>query len=307
MMKTSFACLALLLVSACSGGSDTVPDPSSSSGSSGTASSTQPTQPPSSSSSSSSSSGSTSSSSSGSSGNPPVVGPPATPADCDQFGAVVCQKLTTCNAFAGQLLGSACAERYASLCKARISAPSSGWTQTGLNACRQAFATATCDVAFGDTPPPACELKGGLALGAACAFDEQCASGECSADSDSCGQCIAKKPPSTKPPTADLGETCDNAGQTAPRCDSLKGLWCDATKKCAPIPLAAVGQACGFLADSLVMCAGGGRCAYGANGQGTCVAEVPVGGSCTKTEECAITSTCFGGKCGYPTAADLCK
>lgn len=312
-MKTSFACFALLLV-ACSGSSDGVPDPASSSGSSGDVSKTEPPSSSSSTSSSSSSSGgstsssSSSSSSSGSSGNPVVLGPPATPADCDAFGTTVCQKLTTCNHIAGQMLGAACAERYASMCKARITAPSTGFTQTALTTCGQAFVSATCDAAFGNAPLPACAFKGGLALNAQCAFDEQCASGECSASSTSCGKCVAAttKPPSA--PEADLGQTCDNAGKTAPRCNSGKGLWCDATSKtCAPIPLVAIGQACGFVGESLVMCSAGGRCDYGANGAGTCVAEVPVGGTCTKTDECAVVTTCFGGKCGYPTASDICK
>jgi hypothetical protein len=95
---------------------------------------------------------------------------------------------------------------------------------------------------------------------------------------------------------------------TAPRCNSGKGLWCNATSKtCASIAFVAVGEACGFVGESLVMCSAGGRCDYGANGAGTCVPEVPVGGACTKTDECAVVSTCFGGKCGYPTAADLCN
>lgn len=274
-MKTSLASFALLLfVAACSGPSGGVPQPSSSS-----------------------------------SGEP--VGLAATAAECDALGTVFCQKLFACNIVAGQMLGSACADRYASSCKARITAPSTGLTQTALATCQQAFTAATCDAAFGSTPPPGCDFKGGLAIDAQCAFDEQCASGDCSATSTSCGKCVAAtlKPPPPPPPQANLGETCDGAGVSAPRCNNAKGLSCDSTKKCAAIELAAIGQPCGFVGESLakVECLAGGRCAYGAKNSGSCTAEVPVGGACAKAEECAFATTCFGGKCGFPTASDLCQ
>lgn len=206
------------------------------------------------------------------------------------------------------MLGSACIERYASSCKARITAPSTGFTHAALTACDQAYATATCAATSGSSAIPACAFKGGLALDAPCAFDEQCTSGKCSSSSSSCGKCVAATANPPVPAEASLGEACDNAGQTAPRCSAGMGLWCDATtKKCAAVPLVALGQPCGVVGESVAMCSAGGRCDYGANGAGTCVAETPVGGTCTDSEECALFTSCVAGKCGYATAADICK
>jgi hypothetical protein len=299
-MKTSFLCFALLLV-ACSGSSGSVADPESSSGGPGDVSSTDPA--PSSSSSSSSTSGST-----GSPDGPIDVGPPASPADCDAFGATVCAKLDACDHIAAEMLGAACTERYAGMCNARSSAPSTGFTTTNLAACEQAFVSATCDAVFGGAPPTACSFKGGLALDAPCAFDEQCASGECSATTNDCGKCIAATPKAPSLPEAGLGEPCSATGNTAPRCNSGFGLVCDAkTSTCTTIPLVAIGQACGFVDGSIVMCKAGGRCASTSSGAGTCVAETPVGGACTKDEQCPFVTSCVAGTCGYATASDICK
>lgn len=305
-MKTSFAfaSLAFALV-ACSGSTDSVADPTgSSSGTTppgDTTSSTSPTQP---------------SPSSTGTGTPtptatatPVVGPPATAADCDAIASSYCTKLSACNYVAAKLFGTACESRMSSWCKARAAAPSTGLTSAGAQVCASALTTLTCDVAFGGSQPVACSFKGGLALNAQCAFDEQCATGNCSATETSCGKCVAAEPPKTPKVTVGLGETCDNSGTTAPQCNSALGLWCDSTKKCAAMPLVGVGQACGFVGQDLVLCEAGGSCRWGSNGSGICVTEIAEGGACNATNkgECAVGTTCVNGACGYATAAALCK
>lgn len=246
--------------------------------------------------------------------NDPVTssGPPATPADCDAFAAKFCPKADACNHLVSKIVGAACEERVAGICKARLSAPGTGFNQTTLAACGNAYTTMTCAKAFGEVQPAACNFKGTLALNSPCAFDDQCASGSCGGnDENTCGKCSpsTSTPPST--PKAGLGEACDNSGQSAPQCNYAFGLWCDsATKKCADIPTVAVGKACGFVGESLVMCNTGAVCSnYGSGGTGTCVAEKGIGAACSAADgdECTFGTACIGGKCAYPTAAAICK
>lgn len=191
-----------------------------------------------------------------------------------------------------------------SWCKARAAAPSTGLTSAGAQACAGALTTLTCDQAFGANQPAMCSFKGGLALNAQCAFDEQCSTGNCSATESSCGKCIAAEPPKVAKPTAGLGEACDTVA-----CNGALGLFCDSTKKCAVMPLVGVGQACGFVGQELVLCEAGGSCRWGTTGSGTCVTEIAEGGACNATNkgECAVGTTCVNGACGYATAAALCK
>lgn len=232
----------------------------------------------------------------------------ATAADCDALATSTCAKLATCNPFAGELIGSACVERHASFCKARITAPSTGYTHSALLACAQAMDTSTCDAAvFAAEPLPACVLKGGMALDASCALDEQCASGNCSATLTSCGKCVPAKPPSSVPPQANAGEACDDARTSAPRCNGGKGLWCNAaTNKCAPVSFVANGEPCGTLAASFATCTAGSRCNYGPTG-GVCVAETAVGAPCSTQLECPLMTACLAGKCSYVSAAAICN
>lgn len=242
---------------------------------------------------------------------PTTSSPPATAAECDAFAAKFCPKADACNHLVSKLLGADCADRVAGICKARLSAPGTGFTSAALTACGNAYSTMTCDQAFGAVQPAACNFKGTLASNTECAFADQCASGYCSGGGDNeCGKCA---PNPVKPPVAlaELGEDCDNAGQAAPQCNTSRGLWCDSgTKKCADIALAGIGQSCGFVGDDLVMCGPGGTCNYGSSGSGTCVAQKAIGASCSAAsgyEECAFGTTCLGGKCVYPTAAAICQ
>lgn len=243
---------------------------------------------------------------------PPVTSPPATPADCDVFAAKFCPKADACHHVVAKMLGTDCESRVAGICKSRLSAPGTGFTQAALASCGIAYATMTCDQAFGAVQPAACNFKGTLPLNSECAFDDQCASGACAGnDDDECGTCAAK--PTTPPakPLGKLGDACDNSGQSAPACNTSLGLWCGAsTNTCVEMKFVALGEACGFVGNELVMCAQGGTCKYGAGGSGTCVAQKPIGASCTSAsgyEECAFGTSCIGGKCAYPTAAAICQ
>jgi hypothetical protein len=242
---------------------------------------------------------------------PTTTSPPATAADCDAFATKFCPKAETCNHLVSKLLGTDCADRVANMCKAHIAAPGTGFTTAALTACGNAYSTLTCDQAFGAVQPTACNFKGTLALNASCAFGDQCATGYCTGTAENeCGKCAASPAAPTTTALAGLGDSCDNAGQSAPRCNSSLGLWCDSgTKKCAEIALAGLGQACGFVGEDLVMCAQGGTCNWG-NGSGSCVAQKAIGAACSTTsgyEECTFGTACIGGKCAYPTAAAICK
>lgn len=307
-MKTSFLLLASLLVAACSGSSSSdvlAPDTSTQKNdpTESTTSNPPTSNPPTKS--------EDPKKEDPKKDDPPVTtSPPATPSDCDAFAAKFCPKATACNHLVSKLLGTECVDRIAGICKAHLGSPGTGFTQTALTACATAYTTMTCDEAFGDVQPAACNFKGTLTTNTACAFDDQCASGSCAGnDNDSCGTCQPKVTTSNAP-KAKLGETCDNSGQSAPQCNTALGLWCDASKKCADIPLASLGQACGFVGQDLVLCNAGLACKYGSAGSGTCIATKPLGTACTKPngfDDCTFGTSCIAGTCAYPTAAAICK
>src|SRR5207237_1012864 len=143
------------------------------------------------------------------------------PADCDAFAAKFCPKADACNHIVSTMLGAECEERVAGLCKSHLAAPGTGMTTAAPAPCGTSYTTLRCAEAFGDVPPAGCAFKGTLAANSACAFDDQCASGACGGNDDNkCGACAASKPTPTATPKANLGEACDNAGQTAPQCNT---------------------------------------------------------------------------------------
>jgi hypothetical protein len=295
-MKTLAFVLPLFVV-ACSGSpSSEVPSPG------GTSTSTTPTEP----------SGGTptptepTKTDEGRSDAPPGPAPsgPSTKPDCKAYASAYCTKANACGHLVATILGGACETRMAAVCETHVAAPGTGYSPTALAACSNAFASSGCDL-----EPAACAMKGALPLEAACAFDDQCVTGACSATSTTCGKCVVATK-TTASPKAGLGETCDDSAKTAPACNGMLGLTCDSkTKACVEIPTAALGEPCGWF-GMIVMCASGGTCKPGTTGSGTCVAEKGIGDLCSGSsgyDECTFGTACIAGGCAFPTAAAICK
>jgi hypothetical protein len=248
---------------------------------------------------------------------PPTTKPPvttssqATAADCDSFAATYCAKADTCGAFVTKLVGTDCADRVASVCKAQIAAPGTGMTTASITACGSAYTAAvTCSDAFGAAQLSACATFGSLSLNAQCAFGHQCASGYCTGTpKNECGIC-ATAPPMATTTFVGVGESCVLGG-AGPHCNSNFGLWCDtATKTCEEIPIVGLGESCGYVGGDIVVCGPGGTCKSSTGGGGTCVAQKALGAVCTAAsgyEECTYGAACISGTCAYPTAAAICK
>ncbi len=181
---------------------------------------------------------------------------PASPADCDAFGTAYCQKLFACNVTFSQMFvdEKTCVARFSGWCKARITAPSTGMTHTAIGTCATSINTSSCDALPTDEPPPGCAFKGKLAANAKCALDEQCASGQCSATSLSCGLCLTKNI---------AGGACTDNDQ----CDYSH--YCTPAKTCAKRPT--VGETCSDASG----CAASAVCIGGA-----CVAKGKLGEAC---------------------------
>lgn len=100
-------------------------------------------------------------------------------------------------------------------------------------------------------------------------------------------------------PAEAVGAACDPAGQTAPRCNLLKALYCGAeTKKCLALTPAKAGEKCGFVDGQVLACSLSYRCdvAEGAT-SGTCVSKADLGGACPKGDECRPGLACKDAKC----------
>lgn len=94
------------------------------------------------------------------------------------------------------------------------------------------------------------------------------------------------------------GATCDPAS-TVTECDPAQGLFCDTSRKCVAYKLAKAGEACGTVAGSTVLCAGGGTC----SGTGTnrkCVAAALDGQACGPAggnASCQSPASCTANAC----------
>jgi hypothetical protein len=191
-------------------------------------------------------------------------------------------------------------ERYRLLCEGIVALEGVKDPLGFLEACSSASDQASCieNVSECNGTP------GTLAIGSACRFDMQCASGACSSASDECGTCVA---------ALAEGAACDRDGK-APRCmigtscvdgtcrkDVARkdGEACSAAYecrsrtctngKCAPRP--AAGEACA--PDALHSCADGLTCVAG----GTCAPLPKEGDACLDGNQCATGFLCNSGKC----------
>lgn len=103
-------------------------------------------------------------------------------------------------------------------------------------------------------------------------------------------------------PLSGLGGAC---GATGPSCGL--GLFCDAGK-CANVPTAKLGEACGVVDGKLAQCVASHCGKPDQNGNGTCEAFGTKGDVCgaTTDKQCGQPYKCVSGKCGFDDPA-TCK
>jgi hypothetical protein len=140
------------------------------------------------------------------------------------------------------------------------------------------------------SPFSAAGNPGGYALGAPCAFDDQCVTGRCSADpaAGTCGACVTIEA---------LGQDCTGPHQGCSVSAVCKGGVCTSLRKVE-------GEACALEAK------GGDRgecdvelyCEHGAEqySEGTCARRIPLGESCGDGTLCVVGATCEQGVCEVP-------
>ena len=183
-----------------------------------------------------------------------------------------------------------CVARTQLPCPVLAQASGSGYHPAAIEACARALATATCADVGNGVGPAACQIRGTLPVGAACADDSQCAGAEnyCQL-SGTCGVCAARKPLSDPSSPLSFGDCAGNDG-----CQD--GLVCNLTQCSA---LVAPGAAC----DLSHPCGWGYACV-----SGTCaVPMLPAGATCdpeasacdpTQGLVCPEAGTCVA----FPTA-----
>jgi hypothetical protein len=191
---------------------------------------------------------------------------------CMDFAAARCAKRMTCSNGTGVIRAygdvTTCLQREQLGCANSLIAPATGVSPAQLEACVAALGTSPCADFFDNIPPPACAPHGGRPLGAACAFNGQCASGFCSESRKSaCGQCATEPTPgnSCAGTTCGHGQSCVS---TPPVCESVNaaGASCDAATPCASglncvTPVAATAGTCQAAAE-----AAGATCGAGTPG-----------------------------------------
>ncbi len=181
----------------------------------------------------------------------------ATPQTLQSFAQAYCGKALECTSdvFVKAFYGSVdtCAARVFAQLQLDSRSANYGVSETGAQACRDAFSRTSCtDVLRGSTPSE-CDFRGSLSDGTSCTADAQCASGSCFVDdAASCGKCG---------PRAGLDADCTNAS-----CE--KSLKCNKAKKCVS---GTAGSACTANED----CAGLLTC-----NEGACTAFLQAGAPC---------------------------
>jgi Dickkopf-like protein len=114
-------------------------------------------------------------------------------------------------------------------------------------------------------PPHDDQVSIGRALGVACAFDEQCGSGRCSATGAACGTCVVHT-------TRGLGPG-------------------------APCRIQQMGEPPQPLCDDALFCRGG------LTDHGTCAARIALSQPCTTADTCVGGAACVRGACVVATPA----
>jgi hypothetical protein len=184
----------------------------------------------------------------------------------------ICNQLGVCTPFVLQAdYGDTqtCLRRQMLALPKVFSGPGSGTTPSNVEACVQAYATASCADLIAGTTPAACNIHGSLPQGAACGDDSQCAGANsyCNlGDSQTCGVCDTR---------AAAGDAC------AFDSDCESGMVCGMAANAATgacVATAGVGGAC---SDSTpcafpLVCSSADPDA----GSGSCAQPAEVGASC---------------------------
>jgi len=225
---------------------------------------------------------------------------------CSDLANNICNKLNSCAPFlVSYLYGSVstCTTRAAINCPDTVSANGSGATASNVEACAQAYSSASCSDLENNVQPSACDIAGTLTAGAVCGADQQCVgpNGYCNIGAGSvCGACGTKSA---------AGGNCKSNN------DCQSGLVCG-TAAGATTGTCVTPDAAGAMCDSGHPCGGTLSCS-----SGTCSAPVEAGGACNATAQncdfenglycnptsmvCASVQTVMaGGSCGYSASSN---
>ena len=247
---------------------------------------------------------------------------------CAAAADAICAKLSACSPFGlGAAYGdlATCQARVVLGCLPTFGAAQTSATPTRSEACAASLAALSCaDLLAGKLGDACVTQPGGVATGAACAEDAQCATAFCArAPSAACGTCAAK---------TNAGDPCVNAacsvGTVCPagktscitpvpgkagdactvqeECDLANAVGCNtASKKCIALTLAGPGQSCGangLNATSFAVCPASGTCS--ALLHGTCAAAAADGAACSDSgAHCLPPARCLSGACAVPDPA----
>jgi hypothetical protein len=228
-----------------------------------------------------------------------------------------------------------CVARTQLPCPTLSQAPGSGYQPAAIEACAKALASATCADVGNDIGLAACQIRGTLPPGAACADDSQCAGAEnyCRL-SGSCGVCAPRKGVSDPNNPLSFGDCAGNDGcQDGLVCNLTlcaatvaPGGACSLTAPCTwgyacisgtcAVPMLSAGAACDYNASACdptqgLVCPQAGMCTVlptATLGQ-TCGLDATTGlvTSCVGGSVCNVTSGNYLGTCVTPLAdGDAC-
>jgi hypothetical protein len=160
---------------------------------------------------------------------------------CTDLANDLCSKLQSCYPFLIQYdYGdmAACATANAQTCPDSVQANGSTTTGSDVEACAQAYASASCTALASNQPPSACQLHGTLSAGQACGSDLQC-SGQsyCNIPAgQACGVCAAQGAAGATCKSADsacqAGLVCTGSGTKTCALPGAQGATCDTTHPC---------------------------------------------------------------------------
>jgi hypothetical protein len=225
---------------------------------------------------------------------------------CSDLATNICNKLNSCAPFYVTIAYgsvSECTARAAIDCPQTISASGSGATASNVEACAQAYTSASCADLESNTAPSACTIAGTLTAGAMCGASQQCVgpNGYCKTSATAvCGTCAT---------LSAAGAACTSNS------DCQAGLVCG-TAAGATMGACVTAGAAGAMCDAGHPC-GGTLVCYNT----TCSAPVEAGGACDATaQNCDLTSGLYcnptskvcaqattaaaGGSCGYSASAN---
>jgi hypothetical protein len=220
-----------------------------------------------------------------------------------------------------------CVARTQLPCPVLAQTRGSGYQAAAIEACARALATASCADVGNNVGPAACQIRGTLPLGAACADDSQCAGAAnyCRL-SGACGVCAARKPVSGDCAGSDGCQDGLVCNLTLCAATLAPGAACDLSHPCGwgyacvsgfcAVPMLAAGAACDPEASACdstqgLVCPNAGMCAVlptAGLGQ-TCGLDADDGlvTGCVGGTVCDVTSGNYLGTCVAPLAdGDAC-